>query len=235
MQTGQSWGQKTPGGRPCGQSERVRVRGLMVRTMRASGLSDELVAAILLKEEQLNGRVRQLLDYAEESLARPARDRPARQVQAYAQRKMQKAGAAAVARGLDPEDDPATLRATIEWLKAHAAVLRAEPDAHEHRAFLPEHIRDDPVSAIAEDIGTVERQIAELDARHEQARERERASARSRLNRMQTSDYARLSSAERDEWERGLGLDLPAADRPPATDALGRLHVPLDEERASPP
>jgi hypothetical protein len=199
----------------------------MVRTMRASGVDESLTAKLQLGVDEVDDNARQRLDRAEATLPRPQRDSKARQRQGYALGKMRKTGAAAIAAGRDPESDPATLRASIGWLRAHAEVLRAEPDAAEFRQWLPEHFRDDPFREIDREVARIESTLAELTARRERADERERAAARRDLAPMRTSDYARLSKSEQEAWLARLGLEMPDAERPAKSDQLSRLPLPL--------
>lgn len=184
----------------------------------------DFTAAAIFFDSEPNERTRQRLDYAEGDLDRPPRDWRTRQAQANALDRFGKVCTAAAARGRDPWSYPACLRAFIDWLRAHAAVLAAEPD--EYRDFLPEFIRADPQGQIEAEIARTEQEIRRLEQERERSRQRERAAARGRLASMRTSDYARLSAGERVEWEGRLGLVLPD-DRPAARDALSRLNVPL--------
>jgi hypothetical protein len=192
----------------------------MVRSLYASGLTKPVIAALL----DVNGKA---LDYAERRLKKPGRDSKARARLAYAVRRMGDAGKAAVSRGVHPEEDRTTLRAMSAFLRAHAAVLRAEPEAREYRLPLSYSGQINPFQAISAEIERIERKLTELTERwrrtivelveqRERQSERERAAARDKLANMTTREYELLGPYKQAEVERELelGLDRRVGNHP---------------------
>jgi hypothetical protein len=203
----------------------------MTRAMRDAAIPDRVIAAELDLLDTSLDNARQRLDYAEGLFTREARDSKSRAKQAFALRRLEAASRQALASGrcdprANPLLDPAIAEATIDYLRAIANVLAAEPDAAP-RDYLPAHIRQDSDAAIEEIEGTIERirgDLAEHERREAGARKRE---AERRLGGLDTRDYAELSEAERERIEQDLGLGT-GRDRAAASDALARSPIPLE-------
>jgi hypothetical protein len=194
----------------------------MVRAMQQSAVGEGLIARLVFDEPVITARVRQRLDRAEAHLPHPPRDSRARAAQGYAQRRLRAAADVAIAAGRDPEADLPWLRAASAFLRAHAAVLAAEPA--EYRDFLPLHLRHDPFTELEAVIESYDRKVqATIDAR----REKEVISAKRSLAKMTTADYARLSPVQQADMLGTLGIILPGSG-PTTGDASGRGRAPVE-------
>jgi hypothetical protein len=153
----------------------------------------------------------QTLDRWEKPFREPSarRDRGARAQFGYATRRLRATGRRSTADDLDPsEADLRTLRSMIAFLEAIGDCFRAEEELGVSTDWLPLYMRDDPYPELELAIEQLREQIEEIHrGRRTAATERIAGSRRSRA--MTTTDYGRLSAAERAQYERDLGLDVP--------------------------